>query len=246
MFKPKNAWLFLAALVMMTGCQPVDSFNPLYTDKDVVFDPALLGKWTENGGTLELLQADNNAYDVVFTDDSTPPEHMRLDGRLVVLGGHRFLDLVQKRWTVKPSSLDQASYQLWIEPQRTGVRLSPSMFSVGDGAYLALVPIGVAAKGTRVEVELKLAHWFFRVTNDEKNLQLDYIDDDHLNKALEAKTVQIAHALIGTEKKEADRRLALTAPTAELQRFVLDHVNDDQVFADSLKFHRPEKPTTPQ
>lgn len=35
----------LAVLACLTGCLPVDSLNPLYTDKDIVFDNTLLGDW---------------------------------------------------------------------------------------------------------------------------------------------------------------------------------------------------------
>ena len=39
----------------LAGCIPVPSVYPLYTDKDVVFEPSLLGVWTDDSGiTLRL------------------------------------------------------------------------------------------------------------------------------------------------------------------------------------------------
>jgi hypothetical protein len=228
-----KVWLLLAFMALLVGCQPVDSFNPLYRDRDVIFDSALLGKWTENGGTLEFLQAGEKTYDVIFTDDSTPPERMVLEGRLVNLEGRRFLDLIQKEWTAKP-----ASYQLSLDQGKK----TPSLLAVGDGAYIELFP----GKAGQTKLQLRVAHWFFRLANDANTLRLDYIDDERLAKALEQKAVQIDHILVGPERKPGetdDRRLALTAATADLQKFVLEHVNDDQMFADSIKFKRGENAT---
>ncbi|HEY2170630.1 MAG TPA: hypothetical protein VGJ30_13450 [Candidatus Angelobacter sp.] len=39
----KKFLLLLAGLLWLTGCVPVDSLNPLYTDKDLAFDESLLG-----------------------------------------------------------------------------------------------------------------------------------------------------------------------------------------------------------
>jgi hypothetical protein len=41
----KRYVVLLALLACLTGCVPVDSLNPLYTEKDTVFDESLLGEW---------------------------------------------------------------------------------------------------------------------------------------------------------------------------------------------------------
>ncbi len=47
----KRYLVLLALLACLTGCVPVDSLNPLYTDKDLAFDESLLGSWVgpDNG-----------------------------------------------------------------------------------------------------------------------------------------------------------------------------------------------------
>lgn len=231
--------LSLAFLALLAGCQPVDTFNPLYTDKDLTFDPALLGKWVLDEGSLEFSDAANNTYTVVFSD-ATSPNRMVLEGHLLTLQGHRFLDLIQKTWAVDPGS-----FPVTIEQTKNGLKATPRLLRTGDGAYLEFVPSSPAAKAAQINVELKVVHWFVRIANDEKNLQLDYVDDDRLVKAIEAKKAEIAHALLpGTNEGSDNQHLALTATTAELQKFVLDHVSDDQIFADSLKFHRVDNPAT--
>lgn len=232
MLKAGKMWLLLACLAFLAGCQPVDSFNPLYQDKDIVFDPTLLGKWTAQDLTLEVIQSDKNVYTFVFTDTSTPPEHMIMEARLISLGGHRFLDLVPKKWTVEPDS-----YLLSIEQGKDGPTVMPGLVHAGDAAYIQFSSTNAA--GT--EMHLKLAHWFFKVTMADSHLSLSFIDDGRLSETLDQNKIQISHILVGPTPKagESDnRQLALTASTADLQKFVLDHVNDDQVFADSIKLTR--------
>jgi len=236
MLKLGRTWMLLAFLAFLAGCQPVDTFNPLYTDKDVNFDPALLGQWVQDQVTLELSDSGNKAYIVAFSD-ATSPQRMVMEGHLVVLQGHRFLDLIQKNWIADPDS-----FPISVEQTKNGLNVTPRLIRAGDGAYLEIVPGAPAGKTTPMNVQLRIAHWFLRVTNDDKNLQFAFIDDDRLAKALQAKSLEITHILIKTtDEGSSDRHLALTATTAELQKFVLDHVNDDQVFADSLKFHRLDK-----
>jgi hypothetical protein len=238
MFKPVKVLLSLTFVGLLLSCQPVDSLNPLYTEKDTVFDPALLGKWREKDSTLEFFQSGTNEYQVIFTDDSTPPEQMELSGHLVSLEGHRFLDLVQKRWSSPPNS-----YELRIDKIKNNLTLTPALVPAGDGAYIEFAPTG-SDRAKQVKMQMRVAHWFFRFSVDGKTLEMDYIDDDRLNKALAAKAVQIAHLLIPPEKKngqEEKPQLVLTAITAELQKFVLDHVNDDQMFAGAMKYERAEK-----
>ncbi|HEY6253324.1 MAG TPA: hypothetical protein VI685_25490 [Candidatus Angelobacter sp.] len=227
--------MLLVLLALLAGCQPVDTFNPLYTDKDVSFDPSILGKWAQDQVTLELSDSGNNTYNLVFSDANSP-QRMVMDGHLVVLQGHRFLDLIQKSWIADPES-----FSLAIEQTKNGLNVAPNLIRAGDGAYLEFLPGSPASKNSQVKVKLRIAHWFVRVTNDDKNLQFAFIDDDRLAKSLQARSVAITHILIKpTDEGSSDRHLALTATTAELQKFVLEHVNDDQVFADTLKFHRPD------
>lgn len=41
----------IAALLIVAGCQDYVSIYPFYTEKDLVFEPALVGFWTEAGET---------------------------------------------------------------------------------------------------------------------------------------------------------------------------------------------------
>ena len=88
---------FLAAIIVaatMAGCAP--SLNPLYTDKDLIFDQSLIGVWVSDDGdnhksTWTFTKAGKNRYSMVSADDDEPA---RFDVALASLGGHLYLDIL--------------------------------------------------------------------------------------------------------------------------------------------------------
>ena len=95
----KSRYLVLIALLAcLTGCVPVDCINPLYTDKNVIFDPVLVGKWVSGNpedGFLRFDRAEEGAYQMVMTQ-TTSSGHSTgngVCGVLVSLGGEKYLDV---------------------------------------------------------------------------------------------------------------------------------------------------------
>jgi|WetSurMetagenome_2_1015567.scaffolds.fasta_scaffold616602_1 hypothetical protein len=79
--------------LLMTACnEPVRSLQPLYTEKDAIFEPQLLGMWVKEGDKADEIWAfaksGENEYIVMTNCD---PKF--LNGRLMKLGGELFLDL---------------------------------------------------------------------------------------------------------------------------------------------------------
>jgi len=66
------------------------SLHPLYTEQDLVFEPALVGTWVfEERDTLTFRQAGANAYQLTFVEDDVAAQ---FDVHLVRLGNNIFLD----------------------------------------------------------------------------------------------------------------------------------------------------------
>jgi hypothetical protein len=89
----KTAFLALAfaVLLLTNGC--VFSISELYTAADLVYDPALVGIWDQDGkptNTWTFEKADESGYKVVVVEGerSSP-----FKAHLVRLGGHHFLDV---------------------------------------------------------------------------------------------------------------------------------------------------------
>ena len=90
--KMKKVLFYLLAAVI-GGCVP--SLHPLYTDKDVVFDDALLGKWESDASNdpnwvWQFDKGTNNSYDLTLTDKEGKGKFIVY---LVRLDKMQFLDL---------------------------------------------------------------------------------------------------------------------------------------------------------
>ena len=80
----------LCAAVLVVGCVP--SIHPLYTEGDLVFEPALVGLWAEEDDDDRWVfrKSGELEYELTITEDGTPGD---FEARLLQLGSHRFLDL---------------------------------------------------------------------------------------------------------------------------------------------------------
>ena len=109
----KKFLLSLAALLLLTGCVPVDSLNPLYTDKDLAFDESLLGSWVgpDNGaeGVLEFIAHDQDGskgYLLVMTDKDKESDSYKkaiYRAHLVKLNDRPFLDVTPQTFETLPA-----------------------------------------------------------------------------------------------------------------------------------------------
>jgi hypothetical protein len=88
---------YLVALlaVMLAACTP--SLDPLYTDRDIFFDPALLGTWRDadpnamdHPSRFVAMRGGANAYRVLIADGGGTAG---FTANLSRIGDHRFFDL---------------------------------------------------------------------------------------------------------------------------------------------------------
>jgi hypothetical protein len=225
----KKFLLLLAGLLLLTGCVPVDSLNPLYTDKDLAFDESLLGSWVgadkgEEGG-LEILAREKDgkkSYLLVMTDkdkDLNVFKKTVYHAWLVKLDEHLFLDVVQQSF--EPQS---ATYFLQVKSGKSGPTIQPALGKIGEAAYLEFQN---AAPDGKVGARVRRAHWIMKVAKKEKTLQLDWADDEAFGKAVQAGTVKLPSTLLGEGK---NKDVVITASTQELQKFVVEHAEDKTFF----------------
>ncbi|MFZ5832229.1 MAG: hypothetical protein ACOY3P_19260 [Planctomycetota bacterium] len=78
-------------LVLLAACVP--SFHPLYTEKDLVFEPGLVGVWSEpdKEGTWTFRPHGDKAYSLTVTDANERTS--RFLAHLLKIDGKLFLDL---------------------------------------------------------------------------------------------------------------------------------------------------------
>ncbi|MBI1902555.1 MAG: hypothetical protein HYS13_15750 [Planctomycetia bacterium] len=89
--KTRSARFWLAALALLAGCVP--SLNPVYKEKEVRFDPSVLGVWgqPESKARWEFTKHDESSYALAYTDEEG--RKGRFIARLADIDGTLFLDL---------------------------------------------------------------------------------------------------------------------------------------------------------
>lgn len=82
--------ILLGMAIFSSGCVP--SLHPLFTEKDLTFDPALVGTWVDEDGknTWRFQKSGENIYELVYTENEEPA---KFQAHLLKLGDFLFLDI---------------------------------------------------------------------------------------------------------------------------------------------------------
>lgn len=117
MQKTLAVFLFFV-LVLGSGCF-VRSLHPIYMERDLVFEPALLGEWSEAGSKelWKFSRDDANGYIFIHTDEEGRRGNFR--ARLAKIGGVFLLDLVP----VGPESKGNLVHELHFLPVHSFLHL---------------------------------------------------------------------------------------------------------------------------
>jgi hypothetical protein len=172
----------LVALTLFAGCVP--SLNAVYTNENLVFDPAVVGVWLQPGSkaTWDFSKRDDTSYRLIYTDKDG---HTGVfTAHLANVEGTLFLDLYPEQVPIEANSFYK----------------------------FHLVPI----------------HTIYLVRRTEPALELAAINYQWLEKYLTEHPHAIPFATF-------DGRKMLTAPTADVQAFVLEH---KQMFSGDFNLQR--------
>lgn len=102
--------------VALAVCGCVPSLHPLYTEKELVFDPGLVGRWTgDDKGTWLFERGDDEgkAYRLIYTDDDGAKGEFVV--HLVQLGKRRFFDCFPE----EPKVVENDFYKMHLMPIHT-------------------------------------------------------------------------------------------------------------------------------
>jgi len=199
-----GAVVSVAIAALLGGCVP--SLHPLYTEADLVTEPAIVGTWEdENKDVWKFFpQPSKKAYTLVYTSGDDMPA--AFDAHLTRIGQNLYMDTRPQPASWDPPKSDPFSNDLW------GMHFAPM-------------------------------HLLWRVETKNGGLRLAMLDPERFGKALEEKTVSVAHERLEESGSiSGDGTIVLTAPTPELREFVLRSA--DRVFsAEPCQLHRrPARP----
>ena len=195
--RAKKALFYLLA-ALLGGCVPVMSLHPLYTEKDVVFEEKLLGRWVDDPNSPETtwefnrIEEPNNAYNLVFSDEEG--KKGSFVAHLVRLQNRLFLDVYPSEppWEIEDPNKLELPYN-----------------------YFFLIP----------------AHTFIKIDFNGPQLKMWLTKDEEMEKLLKEEPNAVKHTFI-------EDKLILTAPTKELQNFVLKYADDKRVFKGEIVLGR--------
>jgi hypothetical protein len=122
--------VFYMLAVIVSGCVPVLSLHPLYTEKDVVLDQKLYGKWVTDSNDskttweFKSINDPKNAYNLIFTDENGRKGSFVT--HLVKLQDKLFLDIFPSElpWeTEDPNKMDWPYNSLFLIPAHTFIKI---------------------------------------------------------------------------------------------------------------------------
>ncbi len=221
----------LTAALLVTSCGPAESMNPLFTEAERTFDPALLGAWEskDGSGVLKFETFGDRAYKVTESDPKTQ-EQASYEARLARLGDGLFLDLLPQDAKVTPGS-----YRVRMVSTANTMSFVPHFLRVGDGVYLSLGAASFDLQRDLYDFRIVQAHWVVQAWKEGgDHLRLGLLDEEWVKKMLDERKANVGFERVGEDRKD----VVLTASTQDLQRFVVEHAKDPDAFPDPTDFQR--------
>lgn len=200
----KTRIIIIAALlaVMMSGCL-VKSLHPFYNDKDVLYRPELLGRWVSG----------DSAEDRNFARWEIS-RHMVFNG-------------------IMKDSRPGNAYDIRFTDEKGSYKFLATLFSLNNQLYLDfyLSDLEVSALPAG---HLITAHTLARVSIGKDKVTISWYNEEWIMKLFNENRIRIAHERVpnDVDQNNPDNyEVILTAPTAQLQQFILKYGNDPAAFS---------------
>ena len=124
------------------------------------------------------------------------------------------------------------AYKLTVQEKEKPTEFDTCLFKLKGGLFLDIYP------RERPDNSLPL-HYLFKVNRLAPSLEVSLLDYDWLTKLVEKNPRAVRHIIVPKKLGESDGGdLVLTADTAELQRFILKHLNTEGAFGKSQVMER--------
>jgi hypothetical protein len=179
--------LLAATAALLLGCV-VTSVHPFYTEKDLVFEPALVDDW---------IKEVKDGPDEVWKFEKSPTE------------GYRLTLIEERQATVLETHLFKLQGQLFLD------------IASMERDYHVIPP-----------------HYLLKVSHITPTLRMSELNHDWLKGLVKTNPSVIRHHLVRTGDQPEDSRVVLTADTAELQKFVLKHLETAGAWKDDFELKR--------
>ena len=197
--------IFYLLAGLLGGCVPVMSLHPLFTEEKIVFEEKLLGKWMDNPNSPK------STWEFKRIEDSTQE-----DGEL------------------NPPKKPEKAYQLILFNNEDNTKGSfyAHLVKLENRLFLDVYPSRLPCAQPDPNEDWLLntfflipSHSFVIIDSIEPQLKMRWTNQDEMEKLLKEKPNAIKHELI-------EDTIVLTAPTEQLQLFVLKYADDKRLFSE--------------
>ncbi len=167
----KKFYLIILIALILTLNSCVSSLNPIYTEKDLIFIPELVGEWTETDNksktTWTFKKQDEKKYILNFLEDD---KLATFKGNVTKIGDYYYLDLY-----LKETDTINSLYNLHIFPVHTFSRLT--------------------INGDKLNIEFFSWDWFKEKFKEGKK-QLDYIESEDKQIMITSRTLDLREFML--------------------------------------------------
>lgn len=198
--------LTLLLVLLMTGC--LTAVHPLFTEKELISEPRLLGNWRIGEGA--------DAIEVNF-EKGNPESFKEL-----------------------PEVLQKASSRAYIVMVKEKGQIVQKFFAfptqLGDALYLDYFATTTPRQNSYdafYKAHYNAMHSFYKI-QFEKNgsFKASRLKGEYLENLIKNKQLRIRH------EERADGSFVITAPTAELQQYVLKYGNNKEAYENSETYSK--------
>jgi len=237
----RRALSLTAGLALAVGCRAIYALHPLFTEAELLSEPALLGVWAPReapqGDHWVFLGPDSSShsYFLAVADSVTAAALPGVNFDAYNAGDSATRAMLRRN----PAARAQRARDSLIVQRLLGGSEGPRLFVASLGRLAGILFLDMTALSigeSRVGRNLLLpVHWFWRVAVEGDRLTLTPLSNDWLEAMIDSGRVDLAH-VVGD-----DSSLVLTAPTSELQRLVTRYAQDSAAFrrSDAREFQRP-------
>ncbi len=208
----------LLVTVIVSSCT-VLSFYPLYTEKELIRDDRIIGKWQSlNNKDIFPTSENNTEIDTLIWEISFQDKiwKKRLNNPF-----DRGSEQIPNKFTYTLNIYDKSMPENNAEFHLHIVKL-------GEKVFIDLFPEEWQKNNAILAIHLMSVHTFAKIDIGNK-LEINWFDSELLQELLDENKIRIKHENNGVYT-------LLTAKPEELQKFVIKYANEDKAFSDLMKY----------
>lgn len=208
----------LLATVIISSCT-VLSFYPLYTEKELVRNDRIIGKWQSlNNKDFFPTSENKTVIDTMIWEISFEKEiwKKKLNNPF-----DRGSEQIPNKFTYTLNIYDKS-----MPDDNTEFHLH--LVKLGNNLFIDLFPEEWKISNTFLAIHLMSVHTFAKIDIGDK-LEINWFDSELLQKLLDENRIRIKHENNGIYN-------ILTAKPEELQKFVIKYAREDKAYSDIMKY----------